>query len=107
MASPSSGMGTIIRQRREELGLTQAQLAAHLDVGQQTIAKWERSETHPRPAQMVRLAKRFAITLDQLFGQQATPPPASVEAAIVADPNITDPSRRALLAAYRAALELS
>ncbi len=53
-----------IRRRRDELGLTQAQLGAALDVHPNTVAKWERGEQTPEHPKMLRLA------LDCLSGPQ-------------------------------------
>lgn len=40
--------GDDIRRMREARGLTQAELAARLGVGQRTVGNWERGETVPR-----------------------------------------------------------
>lgn len=40
---------TLIRRRRIKLGLTQAQLAAMLDISHRTLDSWERSEKNHQP----------------------------------------------------------
>jgi predicted ATPase/DNA-binding CsgD family transcriptional regulator len=56
-----------LRTRRRALGLTQAELAAQLDVSANTVARWERGEVRiGRPAQvaqiLARLERRPAVT---------------------------------------------
>lgn len=41
--------GNELRKRRARMGLTQAQLAAHLGVDPNTVARWERGELPIRP----------------------------------------------------------
>lgn len=106
VASPSDGMGTIIRERREALGLSQPELAAALDVKQQVVSRWETGASNPKLHHLVALAHRLEVTTDTLLGRTGTPPTASVEAALRADTSISDESRAALLAAYRAARSL-
>jgi transcriptional regulator with XRE-family HTH domain len=43
-------LGETIARRLDEMGLTQAGLAKQLDVYQQTVSKWIRGETVPRPS---------------------------------------------------------
>jgi DNA-binding transcriptional regulator YiaG len=45
-----------IRTTRGELGLTQAGLAALLGVTETTVRRWERGQSAPTPAPMLRLA---------------------------------------------------
>ena len=45
-----------LRHRREELGLSQAELAAALDVRRQTITEWETGARHVRMATVLALA---------------------------------------------------
>lgn len=51
-----------IKQQRESIGWTQAQLAEHLGVSPRTIQNWEAGETMPSAAQLNtinELARRF------------------------------------------------
>ena len=50
---------------RRELGMTQAQLGAYLDVTANTVARWERGERRVRHPAMLRLA------LEALRGRSA------------------------------------
>ena len=54
---------TLIRRRRIRLGLTQAQLAAMLDISHRTLDSWERSEKNHQPHILTQEAvwARFAL----------------------------------------------
>jgi transcriptional regulator with XRE-family HTH domain len=56
-----SALAETLRVRREEVGLSQAQLAARIGVGQQAVSRWERGEAVPRPARVVALADALAL----------------------------------------------
>ena len=45
-----------IKQRRKELGLSQDELAKACDVGQSTVANWERGGHIPRQATLHKIA---------------------------------------------------
>lgn len=52
----SNALGTSIKTSRENLGLTQADLAIRVGVTQQTIARWERGDSTPSTAAVERLS---------------------------------------------------
>lgn len=52
-------IGDLIRQSREASGWDQAELAKMVHVGQQTVSRWERSETVPSANNVRALAKLF------------------------------------------------
>ena len=74
-------LGKRVASLRKELGLTQAKLADTLQISQQLIAAYE-AGTRKIPASMLpKLAKLFAITLEELIGMEKMPVkrgPASV-----------------------------
>ena len=58
---------------RKEMGITQVQLAESLGISQQLIAAYE-SGSRKIPASMLpTLAKLFAVSLEQLIGEEKTP----------------------------------
>lgn len=61
--------GEKIRQRREELGLTQEDLIANIGVelSRQAVSKWECDETYPTVEKLLVLAAELDISLDTLF----------------------------------------
>lgn len=61
---------TILKQLRIEKGLTQGELAKELNVGQSTIAMWERGDRVPKNIEMYEdIADFFNINLNALTGK--------------------------------------
>ncbi|GFN22703.1 transcriptional regulator [Thermanaeromonas sp. C210] len=54
---------------RKEKGLSQAQLAKLLNMGQSTIAMYERNRRRPDPETLERLADFFQVSVDYLLGR--------------------------------------
>jgi transcriptional regulator with XRE-family HTH domain len=52
--------GNDIRQKREELGLTQAELASLLGVAMNTVSRWEIGERIPHPLVLKAIETVFA-----------------------------------------------
>lgn len=63
-------IGEIIRKKRTALGLTQAQLAAALNVSFQTVSKWENNAAAPSVEMLPCLAAALGTTVDVLVGYQ-------------------------------------
>lgn len=60
-------LGTRIRDRRKQLGLTQADLAERLNTSQQQIYKYERGQ-EPTAGVIIKLAHELDTTSDWLLG---------------------------------------
>ena len=60
-------MENIIRIRRQELGLSQEQLARKCDVSRQTVNAIENNKYDPTLSLAFRLAKELQLTVDELF----------------------------------------
>ena len=60
-------IGAAIKRLRIKSGLTQHQLAEHLNVSMQTVSRWETSATYPDIFMLPALAKRFNVTVDYLL----------------------------------------
>lgn len=60
-------VGEVIRAKRKEAGMTQADLAAELFVSRQLISKWETERGYPDLDQLVALSDFFAISIDYLL----------------------------------------
>ena len=56
-----------IRLRREALGLSQAEVAERLGVGQQAVSQWEAGQSLPRPGRIAQLSVLFEVDLEQLW----------------------------------------
>jgi transcriptional regulator with XRE-family HTH domain len=63
MATDPVQIGTRIARRRHQLRITQAQLAADLDVSKSTVANWERGK-HSPARHLGALELRLGIRLD-------------------------------------------
>jgi transcriptional regulator with XRE-family HTH domain len=55
---------------RQELGLSQAQVAERLGITQQSYGGWERRETALKPEHLVQLAVILNVTVDYLLGKE-------------------------------------
>ena len=56
----------ILRTLRKAKGLTQRELAGHLGVTQQMVAKWEKGQSTPGPDQLTRMAELLEVSTDTL-----------------------------------------
>ncbi len=60
--------GKILKELREEHGLSQMDLANATTISQSAIAKWELGKTEPSASALVILSKFFGETVDFLLG---------------------------------------
>ena len=56
----------LIRAWREELGLTQEELAVRLGLSQAAVAKFEHPSAHPRSSTLKKIALALGISIEQL-----------------------------------------
>lgn len=63
-------LGEFIAQLRKEKGLTQRELAEHLNVTDKTVSHWERGESSPDISALPLLADIFGITVDELLKRE-------------------------------------
>lgn len=61
--------GERLKMIRKQAGLSQKSLASRLHVSQQSVWKWERSESSPNPETLARIAEIFDISADYLLGR--------------------------------------
>lgn len=54
--------------RRDEVGLSQAELAERIGVSQQTVSRWESGMAIPQPERVVALAKLLNMEEERLLG---------------------------------------
>ena len=59
--------GSVIKQRREKVGLTQLKLANRLGVDRSTVAKWEAGDIDPRASLLPALAKILKCKIEALY----------------------------------------
>jgi len=61
----------ILRELREEKGLSQKQLSNIVGISQSSVAKWELSKVEPSAGALITLANFFGITVGQLLGVES------------------------------------
>lgn len=64
-------MGEIISARRKELGMTQKELAAKLNVTDKAVSKWERGLAFPDISSIPQLAEVLEISVAELMDAQS------------------------------------
>ena len=62
-----STIGDRIKQKRKELGLTQAELGAKINVTDRAVSKWEQNEGNPDMSLIASLASAIGVSLDYLI----------------------------------------
>lgn len=70
----------ILKQLRENRGISQAALAQKLGIRQSTIGMWESGKNTPDRMNLEKLSDYFGVSVDYLLGRDASPldgPPAS------------------------------
>lgn len=55
-----------LKQLRTAAGLTQKDVATRMGVSNDSIKRWENSETHPNAPQAVKLAGIFGVGMDEI-----------------------------------------
>ena len=69
-------LGETIYRLRTERNLSQGDLADALDVSRQSVSKWENNSAVPELEKLIKMAKIFGITLDEMVtGAEAPPTP--------------------------------
>lgn len=66
--------GERLVRARQQIGLTQAQLAARLKTSQRVITYWEREKVALRADQLTALAEALGVSADFLLGRKETKP---------------------------------
>ena len=56
-----------IKKYRDQLGLSQEELAEKIFVTRQSISNWENDKTYPDLQSLLRLSERFGLSLDELI----------------------------------------
>lgn len=60
-------IGERLKLRRNELGLTQDQVAEKLGITRQTMSNWENGRSYPDIERIVRLSDIYQLSLDELL----------------------------------------
>ena len=67
MARIDTVIGRRIRQRRLDLGLSPNELAAQIDISEETLTEIENGEHRPEGSLLVEIALALSVTLTHLF----------------------------------------
>ena len=59
----------MIYENRRRLKLSQKELGDRLGVSNRAVSKWERGYSYPDTSLLLPIAKKFDVTLDELFGR--------------------------------------
>ena len=73
-------MRLMIKEYREELQLTQKQLAEKINNLQRNVSNWENGTSEPDCDTILRLAEIFDVSIDELFGREHYPASANGDA---------------------------
>jgi transcriptional regulator with XRE-family HTH domain len=79
-------VGLVIKELREELGMTQAQLAELLGVSERSVCNWETGTTELRGKNFEKMLQDFRLSPGQFGGRMARLELKVSRAAAVADP---------------------
>lgn len=91
-----------LKELRNKDKISQADLAEYCDVSQQAVGLWERGKTTPDYETLIKIANRFAVTVDYLLGVEEKPTYyTDPETAALAQELKDNPEYRALLDATR------
>lgn len=64
-------IGERLRKLRKAKGMTQEQVAAHLNAAKSTVSQYENNVNEPDLQTLVKLADLFGVSVDYLFGRES------------------------------------
>ena len=79
-------LGENIYKLRTKKKLSQEDFAAAMEVSRQSVSKWENNMSVPELDKLIRMAKLFEVSLDELVGNTPPQPVAKPEAIITPTP---------------------
>lgn len=72
-----AGLAERLIAARKAAGLTQEEAAAHLEMSRPTFIAIEKGTRRPKPAELIKLAERYAVPINNLLRSAAKPQPLS------------------------------
>ena len=69
-------LGEKLTQARKAAGLTQADVAARLDVSRQAVSRWESRQSKPSTEKLLALGELYGVSIDQLLNTGKVEAPA-------------------------------
>lgn len=70
-------LGERLKKLREELKLSQLELAECLNISQQALSKWENNVTQPDIKSLIILSNKFDVSIDYLLGNSDNKNPSN------------------------------
>ena len=80
-------IGEKIAELRIAAGMSQEELAEHIDVSRQSVSKWEMDQALPQIDKVLQLCELFGISTDELLTDRGIEPVVSNTAAPQPDPS--------------------
>lgn len=77
-------VGKLIRSKREQVNMSQDELAERIYVSRQTISSWENGKTYPDLRSLLLLSDVFDATVDEIVGKDVERMSKSIEESIKA-----------------------
>ena len=68
-------LGEKLTQARKVAGLTQADVAAKLNVSRQAVSRWESGQSKPSTEKLLALGELYGVSIDQLLNTENTEKP--------------------------------
>ena len=90
-------IGTQLRAKREQLGLSQAELAKELGVSRQRVSHIELGQVAPPLPMLLKIGRQLGVSTDWLLTGRETADPPDVTDAIRADQGISPTAKRHLI----------
>ena len=69
-------LGKKLTQARKAAGLTQADVAAKLNVSRQAVSRWESGQSKPSTEKLLALGELYGVSIDRLLNTENTEKPA-------------------------------
>lgn len=69
------GLDEKLTQARKAAGLTQADVAAKLNVSRQAVSRWESGQSKPSTEKLLALGELYGVSIDQLLNTENTEKP--------------------------------
>ena len=66
-------LGEKLTQARKAVGLTQADVAAKMNVSRQAVSRWESGQSKPSTERLLALGELYGVSIDQLLTQENKP----------------------------------
>ena len=79
-----------LMQARKTAGLTQADVAARLDVSRQAVSRWESGQSKPSTEKLLALGALYGVSIDGLLNAENAEQPVSKEDSNLSEAKITE-----------------